>query len=47
MNIVHKKDDKDAQLDREANDYAISEFTVGIAFSWFDAYNEHTNAAAN
>ena len=44
---MHKKDDKDAQLDRETDYHAISEFGVGIALSWFNAYNEHTNATTN
>ena len=44
---MHKKDDKDAQLDTEANDHAISKFVVGVALTWFNAYNEHTYATSN
>ena len=47
VDIMHKKDDKDAQLYSEADDHAISELIVSIALTWFNAYNEHTYATSN
>ena len=47
VDIMHKKDDKDAQLYSEADDYAISELIVSIALTWSNAYDEHTYATSN